>query len=77
MSITKKLDVTFNECFIKKTSILISLSHSNIIKYFFSINFKNNENRQKIEEYDTNKKLHLEMELMQISLGDMLKEKNE
>lgn len=60
----------------KEVNIIVSLNYSNIIKYFFSINSKNNESRQIIEEYDTNKELYLRMELMQTSLIYILKEIN-
>lgn len=60
----------------KEVNVIVSLNHSNIIKQFFAINSKNNESRQIIEEYDTNKELYLRMELTQTSLIYILKEIN-
>lgn len=68
---TKKLNIVF----IKEISILAILSYFNIIKYFFIINPKNNQNNQTLKEYDTNRELYLEIELMQTSLDHMFKKK--
>lgn len=72
---TKKIDVVFFSLFIKEVNILASISHSNLITYYFAL--KNNANRS-IESSTTkckNEYLYIGMELMENNLSNLLEEK--
>lgn len=65
---TKEMDVELNRMFIKKVSILASLSHSNLITYYFAIKVSANKSVEYFVIKDKIEYLYIRMELMQIFL---------
>lgn len=69
---TKKIEIDYNKSFIKEVSILVSLSHPNLISYYFAIKDITNERSGYCGPKIKKKHVYLGMELVQISLSSML-----
>lgn len=74
---TKKIDVELDKMFIKEVSILRSLSHPNLIIYYFAMKGSANESIESIVTKDKKEYLYIEMELMQNNLSNMLEVEKE
>ncbi|XP_073395651.1 uncharacterized protein [Physcomitrium patens] len=74
----KKMDVGYDKLFMKEVGILASLSHPNLIKYFFAMkgNAKESGECWQLKTKET-RKLYLGMELMQTSLSEMIEKNGE
>lgn len=70
---TKKINKIYVKSFIKEVSILVNLSHCNLISYYFVMKSTKNEYKRCYSSKMTNDYVYLEMELIQINLKDMLK----
>nr|PNR36587.1 hypothetical protein PHYPA_022438 [Physcomitrium patens] len=71
------MDVAFDKFFIKEVNILTSVSHRNLITYYFAMKGSINGSVESFEIKDKKKYLYIEMELMQNNLNNMLEEEKE
>ncbi|XP_073396597.1 uncharacterized protein [Physcomitrium patens] len=74
---TKKMDVAFAKLFIKEVNILTSVSHPNLITYYFAMKGSANGSVEAFETKDKKEYLYIGMELMQNNLSNMLEEEKE
>nr|PNR32596.1 hypothetical protein PHYPA_024538 [Physcomitrium patens] len=66
------MDVELNKKIIKEVSILASLSHLNLITYYFAIKSSTNRSIEFSLSEDKKESLYIEMNLMQKNLNNML-----
>ncbi|XP_073396919.1 uncharacterized protein [Physcomitrium patens] len=74
---TKKIDVAYDKLFIKEVNILASISHPNLITYYFAMKDSVNGSVESFETKDKKEYLYIGMELMENNLSNMLKEEKE
>nr|XP_024377250.1 light-sensor Protein kinase-like [Physcomitrium patens]XP_024377252.1 light-sensor Protein kinase-like [Physcomitrium patens]XP_024377253.1 light-sensor Protein kinase-like [Physcomitrium patens]XP_024377254.1 light-sensor Protein kinase-like [Physcomitrium patens]XP_024377255.1 light-sensor Protein kinase-like [Physcomitrium patens] len=72
---TKIMDASWNDMFMKEVGILAITSHSNLIKYYYAAKSNANENGECSKMNKSRENGYLVMELMQISLSNILEAK--
>lgn len=75
MCASKNIDLEFEKLFMKEVSIIVSLSHFNLVKYYFAMKDNVEKRSQSYVLINIKKYLYFEMELMQIILTKILEEK--
>lgn len=68
------MNIEFDKMFIKEVSILASMSHPNLIIYYFAMKGSANGSIKSIVTNDKKEYLYIGMELMQNNLNNMLEE---
>uniref|UniRef100_A0A7I4F256 Protein kinase domain-containing protein n=1 Tax=Physcomitrium patens TaxID=3218 RepID=A0A7I4F256_PHYPA len=74
-TVTKVMDASWNDMFLKEVGILASTSHPNLITYYYVAKSTAYENGESSTMNNSREKVYLVMELMQRSLSNLLEAK--